>query len=409
MKDSYDVVIVGAGVAGLMLAKLLDQSVLRVLLLEKKDRVRIEPPTFGTFTATAREHGLQDHVVKYFHTWAFYGPTVKAAQTSERIMCLVDYQRWAQSLQFRRVTVKTRVDLQKAERSRDGITLISHTGVYHGGLVVDASGCAQVVHRLLGYPPSKKTGLSYEVELEGCEIPQRDEASFVMDFRVSNSGGWIYILDPAKAQYGWADFQPESASDLDSLKARVMAAMTRIGPQREWFRHARVTYSYGRSGPAGAVSHRVYDHLLAIGDAGGYGTPVTLEGFRQALDSARLAYHAIMESRDFSRAELEPFAARFRALHGRYYRMHETVRFIYLHGMRNEEIDRWLTNFGKLRKDDFFRLIKGELTPALMLRTLDPILVLNITLNVLNRVLPAFARFRERSTPSKKETTRGLL
>lgn len=408
MTDIHEVIIVGAGVSGLMLAKLLDGSGLRVLLLEKKSEIRVEPNTFGTFTATAREHGFEDYIVKYFHTWAFYGPTVKAAQTSEKIMCLVDCDRWARSLDFQRVRVKTGVDLQSARRTEGGIVLMDGTDGYQGRLVVDASGHAQIVHALLGLTTRQKSGLSYEVELEGCEIPVNNEASFIMDFRVSNSGGWIYALSKDKAQFGWADFWPESAAGLSDLKARVLAAMTRVGPQRDWFRKARVTYAYGRFGPSGSVSRDVHANLISIGDAGGFGTPATLEGFRQALDSAKLAYLTIVEAKSFSRAELEPYLARFHALHGRYYRMHEIVRFVYLHWMRNEDIDRWLKNFARVGRDDFFRLIKGELTVSLTLKTLDPTLVKDIGLNALNRILPGFARFRDQLTPSKKETSDAL-
>lgn len=408
MDDVHDVIIVGAGVSGLTLAKLLDGSALRVLVLEKKSEVRVEPGTFGTFTETAMEHGLSDYIVKYFHTWAFYGPTVKAAQTSEKIMCLVDFQRWARSVAFERVTMKTGVDLQSARWSGDGIALADRTSTYRGKLVVDASGHAQSVHALLGLRTRQRSGLSYEVELDGCEIPVNDEASFIMDFRVSNSGGWIYTLSSDKAQFGWADFWPESASSLSDLKARVLAAITRIGPQRDWFRNARVTYGYGRFGPAGSTSHGVHPNLISIGDAGGFGTPATLEGFRQALGSAKLAYLTIIEAKDFSKAALRPFVDRFHALYGRYYRMHEAVRFIYLHWMRNEEIDRWLGNFAQVGKDDFFRLIKGELTLSLVLKTLDPTLAKNIVLNALNNILPGFVRFRDRLTPSKKETSDGL-
>ena len=126
------------------------------------------------------------------------------------------------------------------------------------------------------------------------------------------------------------------------------------------------------------------------------------------MDSAKLAYLTIVEAKNFSKAELRPFVDRFHALHGRYYRMHEIVRFIYLHWMRNEDIDRWLANFAAMGKDNFFRLIKGELTLSLMLKTLDPTLGKNIAMNALNQALPRFARFRDRLTTSKKETTDGL-
>lgn len=402
--DLYDVAIVGAGVSGLMLAHLLDSSSLRLLLLEKKSRLRVEPPTFGTFMETAEEHGLREHVAKVFDTWAFYGPTVKAERSRAGFACLVDYQSWVDNLRLERVVTKTGVVLEAARREQGCIVLVERDAVHRARLVVDSSGAGQVVQQLLGLAPHERSGLSYEVELEGCRIPVRDEASFILDFRVSNSGGWIYVLSPERAQFGWADFHPEAGATLDDLERRVLRAMIGTGPQRSWFKGAKVTYRHGRFGPKGAVIHRVHDRLLPIGDAGGLGTPVTLEGFRQALDSARMARDTIIEANDFTKSELEPFLDRFQKRHGRFYRVHEMVRHVYIHWFRNEDIDRWLGNFSKFDDDDFFRLIRGELSPSLMLRTLDPVLFVNVLLNVLSALLPPCLRFRPTITPAKRES-----
>ncbi|MDT8316552.1 MAG: NAD(P)/FAD-dependent oxidoreductase [bacterium] len=402
MIDNYEVIIVGAGVSGLMLAKLLDDSNLQVLLLEKKPNIQIEPRTFGTFAATAKEHGLEKYIDAYFDTFAFYGPTAKAVGTETDVMCLVDYQKWAQEQEFRHVTIRTGIDLQEAYRTEEGIVLRDHNKSYFGNLIVDSSGYAQVVSKLLGLQTLEETGLSFEVELENCEFPIEKEASFILNTDVANSGGWLYILPNGKGQYGWADFYPESESDLEDLKHRTLAAMKSVAPHNKWLKNADITYAYGRFGPTGKVQHKVYDNFITIGDAGGFGTPVTLEGFRESLDSARFAFLTITKSNTYSKNELIMFSDLFQAKHGKYYGMHKLVKFLYLRWARNQDIDRWINNFKKLDKENFFRLIKGELTASLMLRTLDVFLVKDLLLNAINNLLPAFLQFRDSISLSKK-------
>ncbi len=400
----YDIIIVGAGVSGLMLADYLDKTDLHVLLLEKKKKIDIHPRSFGTFTETVKKHKLEKYVDKYFNTWAFYGPTTKAAKTKKKVMCLVNFQTFAQSRKFKNAVVKTGVILKKAKQMTGGIQLIDDKKqIYEGRVVVDSSGYAQVVQKLLGLPLREQTGRSYEVELSNCRFPMDDEASFILNFNASNSGGWLYTFSKTKGQYGWADFYPESDASLSDLKKRTEAAMHHVFPTVSWMKKATITYSFGRFGPSGNRKHNVYDNLIAIGDAGGCGTPVTLEGFREAVDSAFMAYKTIMQSRTYSKEELNQFLALFNKQYGKYYRMHHIIRYIYLHWSRNSEIDRWISNFNRLSKKDFFKLIKGEATLPLMLKTLDIVLFANIFLNMINNILPGFLCFREKITLSKKE------
>lgn len=401
--ERYDVIIVGAGVSGLMLAKLLDGSNLKVLLIERKREINIKPKSFGTFTNIAVEHNLEKYIEKYFDTWAFYGPNVKASRFEKGIMCLVNYEKWSKSLVWKNVLIKTGVNLISAKRVKGGIILTDKNESYFGKLIVDSSGYSQVVRKLLGLKINKQTGLSYEVELDNCDLPIKDEASFILNFKVTNSGGWIYGLSKTKAQYGWADFYPESDSDLNNLKERTLLAMKKIFPNKDWFKNSKIIYKYGRFGPTGNTGHSVYDNFISIGDAGGVGTPVTLEGFREAIDSAKMAAETIKKVDNFSKKELKIFLDLFHDKYGKYYKMHKLVRYIYLHWARNEEIDRWISNFKKLNKEDFFKLIKGELTIRLVIKTLDFILIKDLGLNMINNLLPRFLRFRQLISKSKKE------
>jgi flavin-dependent dehydrogenase len=402
INNLYEIIIVGAGVSGLMLAKLLNNEKYSVLLLEKKSSICIEPKSFGTFTETALEHDLKDYIIDYFDTFAFYGMTEKAAETEKNIMCLVDYQGWAKDLELTNIVVKTDVELQNAERTADGIVLNDQNQSYVGKLVVDSSGYSQIISKLLGLQTLKETGLSFEVELENCNFPIEKEAAFILNIDISNSGGWMYVCSSGKGQYGWADFYPESDSDLEDLKHRTINAMQTVSPHNEWLKQANMTYSYGRFGPTGNFHHKVEDNFISIGDAGGFGTPATLEGFREALDSAKFAFNTITEAESYQKEHLIRFLQQFQSKYGKYYKVHSLVRFIYLHWARNQDIDRWVGNFKKFDKDHFFKLIKGELTISLMIRTLDIILTKDLLFNAINNILPPFLQFREPITVSKK-------
>ncbi len=405
-KEDYDVVIVGAGVAGVRLAALLDPTPLRVLLIEQKPKIDIHPRRFGTFTETAMAQGLEPFIDHYFDTWAFYGPSVKASRTTKKIMCLVNYSRYAKSLHFANVTLRTGIHLHAARRAKNGITLIADKSTYHANIVVDASGYSQIMSKFLGLPVSEQTGASYEVELKKVQVPDEHEASFILNFTVSNSGGWLYCLSDGKAQFGWADFHPESKSTPSLLRHRTRHALRTVYPVKILLTGGKIMYEYGRFGPTGNVLPRAYDNLLLIGDAGRCGTPVTLEGFRQALDSANMAFETLLaatKAQDFRKQQLRKHEQLFHETYGKYYLMHKAIRYAYLHWARNEEIDRWFENFKRLSSHDFFRMIKGEFTPVLVLKTLNPRLVWNLTLNMLNNFLPKQLSLRSRISSCKRE------
>lgn len=402
--ERHKIIIVGAGVSGLMLAKLLNDSGIKVLLLEQKTKIHIQPETFGTFTSAVVEHGLEKYIDYYFDTFTFYGPTTKASATEKDKMCLVNYQNWAEDLDLKNVSIRTDTRLVAANKINEGLILRDQKKAYLGEMVVDCSGYSQIVAKLLGLKTFTESGLSFEIELENCEFPIAREASFILNTKVANSGGWLYIFPDGKGQYGWADFYPESQANIQNLRERTLRAMKSTSPHNAWLKNATVTYSYGRFGPTGNVAHKVEDHFIAIGDAGGCGTPVTLEGFRQALDSAKFAFQTISQAANYKKRALTPFLQLFHDKYGKYYRVHQGVKFIYLRWADNQDIDRWIYNFSKLKDSDIFRLIMGELTIGLMLKTLDPILIKNVFLNAVNNILPAFLQFRKPISLSKKES-----
>ena len=154
--DRYEIIIVGAGVSGMMLARLLDNSGIKTLLLERKPKIQIRPETFGTFTVAAREHKLEAYIEHYFDTFTFYGPTNKASASEKDKMCLVNYQKWIEGLEFKNVKIKTSVQLTEVKRVSGGLILRDGDRSYFGKMVVDSSGYSQIISKLLGLEIQKE-------------------------------------------------------------------------------------------------------------------------------------------------------------------------------------------------------------------------------------------------------------
>ncbi|MBI4448645.1 NAD(P)/FAD-dependent oxidoreductase [Candidatus Woesearchaeota archaeon] len=404
---SYDVIIVGGGVSGMMLAKLLDSTNLDVLLIEKRRKIEIKPNSFGTFSDVARQFCLQNYVRKYFSTWAFYGKQVVTRKSSHNFGCVVDFNAWVRSQKLKKVQFKTNTTIMSIKRIGGSVCITDNRhNKYLGNIIVDATGFAQVVRKKLKLPFTHQTGLSYEIEVRDCKVIDPSEACYILNFDISNSGGWLYGLSKRNAQYGWADFYPESHSTLKNLKRRVHTSISRLQRIAVQLDKAPIVYRFGRFGPTGDVKDRVDDNILSIGDAGSCGTPVTLQGFKQSLESASFASKTILlatKTHDYSKSTLGLYSELFDRVYRTDYRIQKIVKFVYLHWMRQEEVDAWISNFGDLSKEDFFQLLKGPFTFKLIRKTLDVSLVTNIVLNAMNQMLPRVLRFRRTITPSKQE------
>jgi flavin-dependent dehydrogenase len=71
-KRVYDVIIVGAGLGGLKLAELLNNSKLKVLLIEKRNTIKkLVGHIYGTYWETIKKWKLQKYIIRKCG-WGFY-------------------------------------------------------------------------------------------------------------------------------------------------------------------------------------------------------------------------------------------------------------------------------------------------------------------------------------------------
>jgi len=122
-KKEYDVIIVGAGIGGLTLAKLLDKSKLNVLLLERRPTMKkLVNHIYGTPWVYVKKWKLQKYIVQKCG-FGFYGPNKRTfKKLNKGPFTVVDMNPWARSMKLT-CDVKTKVNIQKLRREKGGITL----------------------------------------------------------------------------------------------------------------------------------------------------------------------------------------------------------------------------------------------------------------------------------------------
>ncbi len=81
MKEKrYDVIIVGAGPAGLMLARYLESTSLRTLLIDSGSPRKHNPKVYGTCTDVVKKYKLERFVRRYFDRFAYYSAGVRVSR-----------------------------------------------------------------------------------------------------------------------------------------------------------------------------------------------------------------------------------------------------------------------------------------------------------------------------------------
>ena len=154
--NSYDVVIVGAGTAGLILARELGKSNRKVLLLErKKDLLEFSFNTLGSFI-NLDEFGLTHNVVAQdINTISFHSKRMKRKIKSK--LYILDKKQLhieiLESINNEFVTIKTDVNIKNIETDIDGnYTAVTdqNKNKYIGKIFVDASGTKGVISKTVG-------------------------------------------------------------------------------------------------------------------------------------------------------------------------------------------------------------------------------------------------------------------
>lgn len=292
----FDVVIIGAGCAGLMTAQLLAKQDLSVALLDrKKDLLDLSFLTLGSFM-DINKYGLSEKVIASKITkGSFFSKKMSVTKVADNVSIIDKTQLHRELLEK---CTKNGVTIFRqsliSDVKLDGSGAVSsvcdkNSNCYQGKIYIDATGTAGLLSRMLDL--QEKTfplavGLEYDVSYTG----DPHEAIFFLGPEYAGGYGWIFPLGNNRAIVGFGTFNPSIRSNLKQGLSAIIEDK-RVKKFIEIDDHT----TYGGNIPITAVNLTMHKHnVLCVGDSVSQVNPLVGEGYKFIMDSAILAADAIV-------------------------------------------------------------------------------------------------------------------
>jgi geranylgeranyl reductase family protein len=298
--STYDVIIVGAGPAGALLAYLLASQNARVLLIDRKHLPR-DKPCGGGLTPRALAllpFDIREVIEEYTYSVEAFvnGRRAFVAHGDHPVITMVMRSRLDHFLAMKAVRagaiLEDGVSFKALYPSGDGLSIHTSEGTFKGRLLVGADGVNSRVARALGIKIQRHVmnGVEGEIYYPDFKFPRVFQNTAHFDFGLIPEGyGWIF---PKR----------------DHLSVGVLSASRRVKHLKPYFS----AYLAAKNIHASAKVKSLRAHLipvspdkrnilatergLLVGDAAGFADPITGEGMTYAFKGAHIASSVIMDA-----------------------------------------------------------------------------------------------------------------
>jgi geranylgeranyl reductase family protein len=305
-----DVIIVGAGPAGSVLAFLLAKSGLRVLILEKSSLPRYKSCGGGLTIKTIQSlpFGVEPVVeMKAEGGKVFYkGEKLFTTRTEQPIAFLVMRDRFDYFLVQK--AIEAGADLLEdvavtgIEQDAQGVQVQTSKGKFQARFVVGADGVFSITARLVGLLARRKTGTALEAEVETPSAALESQGYYAtFDFGATRRGyGWIF---PKQDHLSVGVFRawPGKANNIKANLESFLASQPVL-------RTHRLLRLKGHLIPLGGDFAPLHlGRVLLVGDAANLADPWLGEGIYYAVRSARIAADVICEALSRGQTDLAAY------------------------------------------------------------------------------------------------------
>ena len=295
--ENFDVVIIGGGTAGLILARELGKFKLKTLVLDrKKDLLEFSFNTLGSFL-NLKEFGLTtDVVAQEIATISFHSNNIKRKVKSD--LYILDKKKVhieiLNSIDREYVDIKTGVDIKSINHNKEGhfTAVIDKNNVsYFGEIFIDASGTNAVISKKVGLR-AKKVDLASGVEYNVKYIGNPSEMHLLIGKIYQGGYGWIFPLKDNRAIIGFGTFDEKIVKELKQRLNKILdlpkikKLVTKDNEKVE-----------GGSIPITPVLDKfILNNLVCVGDSVAQVHPIVGEGYKFIFEAAIIASRAIEKS-----------------------------------------------------------------------------------------------------------------
>jgi len=365
--EFFDIIIIGAGPAGLYLACELASSNQKILILDKKKNAEdVQYDTSGSFIDPVKWN-LPSSILNPMNSVYFASKnetTVKRAKAyiikRERLLNLFeDRAKKNNNLKIEYKATVTKVNLEK---KRIKNIIYSKNNVeknVSAKIFVDCSGISSVLGRKTGLSPSKPIialGVEYLVPLKKGV----DEYVLLMGSNFNGGYGWIFPVDSKTAIIGHGTLSEECFSEA-KVRLQKMWDIDKVS-EKCIFKPIEEHIGVLRTGKP--LKRFTKNNLVIIGDSALQANPLVGEGIRFVMDSAKIAAKHIKTSiKDNDLGLLKNYSREWKKKYYRKYKIaYMLQRIIKKYSSNDAKLDSGVRKLNNLSDHEFRRLLSGDLS-----------------------------------------------
>ncbi|MGY5353937.1 NAD(P)/FAD-dependent oxidoreductase [Wenyingzhuangia sp. IMCC45467] len=296
-QESFDVLIVGAGTAGLMLARELGKAKCKTLLVDRKTNL-----LSFSFNTLASFMDLDDFdLTNYVVAQKLESAIIYSKNFTRKIKgCgyILDktklHQELLESLDEKYVTIKKGVHIKEIKKDYQGIiteVIDKNKNSYNAKIIVDASGTVGVISKQVGLLPKAMqlaTGVEYNVKYKGN--PQ--EGHLLIGKQYQGGYGWIFPLQNGRAILGFGTFENKV---IKELKPRLNEILE-ISLIKSLVEKDKETVEGGSIPITPVLEKFVQQNLVCVGDSVSQVNPIVGEGYKFIFEAAIMASKSMVKA-----------------------------------------------------------------------------------------------------------------
>ena len=287
MKNKYDVIIIGAGPAGLSCAEVLSKNGKSVLVLEKNDEVGPKICAGGLPVKMEKEKllSLQDVDKIFYSIKLYFAKTCKKLADSNPLVATIDRGKLGKIMLEKAVRsgAEIRMGIEVKEIKGDLIIINGQEIKYN--YLVGADGSNSLVRRFLGIKTEKiLVTLQYTIPQN---VQKFEEMEYFFDSKILN--GYFWIFPHKNYTIIGCGYHPETTQDSSfNLKSAFEKWLKDHQIKTDGFRLESFPISFDYQGYQ-------FGNKFLVGDAGGFASGLTGEGIYFAMVSGREIVRKIID------------------------------------------------------------------------------------------------------------------
>ncbi len=329
--DHQDVIIVGAGPAGLSAAESCAKAGLRVLVLERQKEIGYPIHTSGgTWIADMKALNIPQELYFPIPRITFLSPNNACEFFYDTpVSCVLDIRGLYQYLAAQAIkagaVIRTASPVEGPILENDklvgvkGKNALNEPQEWRANLVIDCTGFSSTIASRMGlHGGYHRYGYGAEWDLVAPNFPQ-NELYLIMGSQVAPSGyAWAFPHGSGRVRLGVGIIRPDADEDA---RKYLMTFVERLPQLSAVFAGASpLEYHTGLFPSEGMMEHFVADGLITAGDSAGQGSTLVGEGIRFAIYAGKMAGNvaaSAIRSNDTSAKRLGEFDKQWRAQFGR--------------------------------------------------------------------------------------------